>query len=217
MYYSSYVYGNKKLDTGDYNYTDYQNYGITNEYNSNKIVPRYYIYPDKPCEMTGSWNSNILQNKCIHCVSGYGFYGEKKIFCDGKCIGKYDNLGMSKCSSTSLVAENINQCFNPCYNSIIKEPKSDVCSSDTDCGKFFKCDNTDGSSGNCKFDINLFMINQPIPLPPETTTPAPETTTLAPETITEPEKKESYYDYGYTQLRPDSKEFKEKSLYMGVL
>jgi len=126
---------------------------------------------------------------------------------------------MSKCSSTSLVAENINQCFNPCYNSIIKEPKSDVCSSDTDCGKFFKCDNTDGSSGNCKFDINLFMINQPIPLPPpppETTTPAPETTTPAPETTPESEKKESY-DYGYTQLRPNPKEFKEKSLYMGVL
>jgi hypothetical protein len=207
--YSSYVYENKKLDTGDYNYTDYQNYGITNEYNSNKIIPRYYIYPDKPCAATGGWNSNILTSKCIDCVSGYGFYGEKKTFCDGKCIGKYDNLGMSKCSSTSLVAENINQCYNPCYNSIIKEPKSDVCSSDTDCGKFFKCDNTDGSSGNCKFDINLFMINQPIPLPPpETTTPVPETTT--------PEIKESY-DYGYTKLRPDPKEFKEKSLYMGVL
>jgi len=139
---------NKKLRNGGYNTTGYNKYALTIQTN-NGVTPttNYYKEDNKGCNYTSKWDNENHIIDCIDCVSNYGFYGEKQIYCNGRCMSKY-NLGET-CSGGSLFSSNINNCFNPCYYSL---PVLESCKNDYDCRNNETC----GPTGFCLSNKKIF-------------------------------------------------------------
>ena len=142
----SYLYNiTKKLDNGGYDTTGFNKYSVTIQSN-NGVLPttNYYNDDKKFCNYQSKWDDENRIDDCIDCVSNYGFYGERQLYCDGRCMSKY-NTGQV-CSDGSLVARNIDQCYKPCYASFPSTFGTQLCKTNVDCNINEKC----GSTGFCE-------------------------------------------------------------------
>lgn len=141
------IYSTKKeLDNGGYDTTGFDKYSRTVQSN-NGVLPTTNYYNDgdtKFCNYKSKFNDKNKIVDCIDCVSNYGFYGDRQFYCDGKCMSKH-NVGQV-CTDVSLVARNIDQCFNPCYASFPTTLGTQICNTDVDCNVNEIC----GSTGFCE-------------------------------------------------------------------
>jgi len=93
------------------------------------------------CANTGEWKKPSMVNECVECVGNYGAYGESQFYCNGKCMSEYNSA--QHCSLKSLVAENEEQCYQPCYQEGAPKLSSKggnvSCTVDAQCGDGNKC------------------------------------------------------------------------------
>ena len=137
-----------KLNNGGYDLTGFNNYAVTVQDNKNILLtPNYYYFDKKKCNYNGEWNDVETIKDCVYCVSNYGSYGQKQMFCNGKCMNKH-SLG-EVCSDGSLFATDIDQCFTPCYNSLPSTFGSQICNDSTECGFNEFCN----KKGFCESDL----------------------------------------------------------------
>jgi hypothetical protein len=88
------------------------------------------------CSKTGSWDDKSMINECKKCVSDTDFYNEKRFYCDGQCMSKYDLNQF--CPESALVAKTLGQCESPCYQEAAPIVGGG-CSDDFDCQTGQKC------------------------------------------------------------------------------
>ena len=88
------------------------------------------------CSKTGSWKDQSMINECKKCVSDSDFYNEKRFYCGGQCMSKYDLNQF--CPESELVAKTLSQCEKPCYQEAAPTVGGG-CSDDFDCQTGQKC------------------------------------------------------------------------------
>ena len=210
----------KKVSNGGYNTTGYNKYALTIQTN-NGVTPttNYYKENNKSCNYTSEWDNENNIIDCIDCVSNYGFYGEKQIYCNGKCMSKH-NIGET-CSGGSLFSTNLNNCFNPCYYSL---PVLEACKNDYDCRDNETCGPTGFCLSNKKIfeytgvrdDENSIDYSKIFPESENVTsmTGTNSTTPLYPTEIKENFNDGYFGDYKYSFYKNNSR--KNNKMYIGV-